>query len=174
MAADKPYYQHLNASDDLVTPYAAIRAGFVALALEKNRRATPFVEQARVLKAAASRIQTPMELVDIEDIQPALLTAAGVSDKAARYLEQQDKIAAIRGLIENFLEPAGVKFIEELVFRFLLIRGDTLGGSMRNVGGILAQRKLTRMLISTLNVAGKSYQWLYSSMNRWVQMTIEI
>ncbi|EDX75200.1 hypothetical protein MC7420_2204 [Coleofasciculus chthonoplastes PCC 7420] len=173
MTTDKPYYQHLNASNDLVTPYAAVRAGFVALALEKNRRATPFVEQARVLKAAASRIKTPMELVDLEDIQPALLTAAGVSDKAARYLDIHDKIAAIRGLIENFLEPAGAKFIEELVFRFLLIRGDTLGGSMRNVGGVLAQRKLTRMLLSTLTVAGKSYQWLHSSMNRWASMTDE-
>ncbi|MEQ8468807.1 AvaI/BsoBI family type II restriction endonuclease [Coleofasciculus sp. E1-EBD-02] len=173
MAADKPYYQHLNARDDLVTPYTAIRAGFVALALEKNRRATPFVEQARVLKAAASRTQIPMELVDIEEIQPALLTAAGVSDKAAKYLAPQNKIAAIRGLIENFLEPAGSNFVEELVFRFLLIRGDTLGGSMRNVGGVLAQRKLTRMLLSTLTVAGKSYQWLHSSMNRWVQMTNE-
>ncbi|MEQ9485127.1 MAG: AvaI/BsoBI family type II restriction endonuclease [Coleofasciculus sp. F4-SAH-05] len=149
MTMDNPYCQHLNSSDDLVTPYAAIRAGFVALALEKNRRATPFVEQARVLKVAASRIQIPMELVDIEDIQPALLTAAGVSDKAAKYLDTHDKVAAIRGLIENFIEPAGANFIEELVFRFLLIRGDTLGGSMRNVGGILAQRKLTRMLIST-------------------------
>ncbi|MEQ9354155.1 MAG: AvaI/BsoBI family type II restriction endonuclease [Coleofasciculus chthonoplastes F2-STO-03] len=79
--------------------------------------------------------------------QPALLTASGVSDKAARYLDTHDKVAAIRGLIENLLEPAGANFIEELVFRFLLIRGDSLGGSMRNVGGILAQRKLTRMLI---------------------------
>lgn len=35
------------------------RAGFVALALEKNRRATPFVEQARSLKAAASQAKTP-------------------------------------------------------------------------------------------------------------------
>lgn len=173
MTTDKPYYQHLNSSDDLVTPYAAVRAGFVALALEKNRRATPFVEQARVLKAAASRIKTPMELVGIEDIKPALLTAAGVSDKAAKYLEPQNKIAAIRGLIENFLEPAGANFIEKLVFRFLLIRGDTLGGSMRNVGGVLAQRKLTRMLLSTLTVAGKSYQWLHSSMNRWASMTDE-
>jgi len=86
MTTDKPYYQHLNSSDDLVTPYAAVRAGFVALALEKNRRATPFVEQARVLKAAASRTKTPIELADVEDIQPALLTAAGVSDKAVKYL----------------------------------------------------------------------------------------
>ncbi|MEQ9369467.1 MAG: AvaI/BsoBI family type II restriction endonuclease [Coleofasciculus chthonoplastes F3-SA18-01] len=173
MTTDKPYCQHLNSSDDLVTPYAAIRSGFVALALEKNRRATPFVEQARVLKAAASRTKTPIELADVEDIQPALLTAAGVSDKAAGYLDSQDKMAAIRGLIENFLEPAGANFIEELVFRFLLIRGDTLGGSMRNVGGILAQRKLTRMLLSTLTVAGKSYQWLHSRTNQWLQMTDE-
>ncbi|MEQ9354154.1 MAG: AvaI/BsoBI family type II restriction endonuclease [Coleofasciculus chthonoplastes F2-STO-03] len=70
---DNPYCQHLNSSDDLVTPYAAIRSVFVALALEKKRRATPFVEQARVLKAAASRTKTPSELADIEDIQPTSL-----------------------------------------------------------------------------------------------------
>ena len=43
VAETKPYRQHLTSSDDLITPYEAIRAGFVALALEKNRRATPFV-----------------------------------------------------------------------------------------------------------------------------------
>lgn len=37
------YRWHLSSIDDLVTPYEAVRAGFVALALEKNRRATPFV-----------------------------------------------------------------------------------------------------------------------------------
>jgi hypothetical protein len=42
----KPYQEHLKNADALVTTYEAVRAGFVALALEKNRRATPFVEQA--------------------------------------------------------------------------------------------------------------------------------
>lgn len=37
------YPDHLQSSDDLVTTYEATRAGFVALALEKNRRATPYV-----------------------------------------------------------------------------------------------------------------------------------
>jgi hypothetical protein len=50
----KPYLQHLKSSQDLETTYEAVRAGFVALALEKNRRATPFVAQARALKAAAA------------------------------------------------------------------------------------------------------------------------
>src|SRR3989338_1978945 len=125
----KAYLRHLKSSKDLETTYEAIRAGFVALALEKNRRATPFVAQARALKAAASTAKTPADLLKIQEIQPALLTAAGVSDKATNHLEEVDKQKAIRGLIKNFLEPAGANFVEELVFRFLLTRGDTLGGS---------------------------------------------
>jgi hypothetical protein len=107
----------------------------------------------------------------ISDIQSALLTASGVSDKAVKHLQPRDKEAALQGLIKNFLEPAGTRFVEELVFRFLLIRGDTLGGSMRNMGGVLAQRKLTRTLISTLKIAGRDYQWLHSSNNTWTHQT---
>lgn len=170
MAKKKPYHRHLKTGDGLATPYEATRAGFVALALERNRRATPFIGLARALKTAASEAKSAAQLVALEGIQPALLTAAGVSDKAAGHLQAQDKIEAIQGLIQNFLEPAGKNFVEELVFRFLLTRGDTLGGSMRNVGGVLAQRKLTRALISVLRLAGKTYQWLHATENTWKQM----
>ncbi len=170
MALKKPYLEHLSSSDDLITAYEAIRAGFVSLALEKNRRATPYVKQARALKTLASIARTPAELITIEDIQPALLTAAGLSDKAIGHLQSQDKTEAINGLIKNFLEPAGAGFVEELVFRFLLTRGDSLGGSMRNVGGVMAQRKLTRAIISTLRIAGRPYEWLHSTNNTWTQM----
>jgi hypothetical protein len=163
----KPYRDHLKSSVDLKTSYAAVRAGFVALALEKNRRATPFVNEARALKAAASRAKTPNDLQKMNDIRLGLLTAAGVSDKATKHLEETDKDDAIAGLIKNFLEPAGEKFVEELVFRFLLTRGDTLGGSMRNVGGALAQRKLTRSIISCLRLAGKPYWWQQSPTRAW-------
>ena len=171
MVKPKPYRAQLKSSDDLVTTYEAVRAGFVLLALEKNRRATPFVEQARALKVAASGADAPADLIKIEGIKSALLTAAGVSDKAAQHLQAEDKAAAIQGLIENFLAPAGLDFIEELVFRFLLTRGDTLGGSMRNVGGVMAQRKLTRALISTLALAGTPYQWLHATSNIWMPMS---
>ena len=171
MATHKPYRLHLSSGDDLVTTYEAIRAGFIALSLEKNRRATPFVSQARMLKVAASIARAPSELLNIQEIQPALLTAAGVSDKAIAHLRPEDKAEAIQGLIRNFLDPAGEQFVEELVFRFLLTRGDPLGGSMRNIGGALAQRKLTRAIISTLRIAGKPYQWLHSTNNTWAQMS---
>ena len=168
MAKKAPYRKHLSASSSLVTTYEETRAGFVALALEKNRRATPFIEQARSLKAAAFQAKSPADLLNIDSIQPALLTAAGVSDKAMNYLLPQDKIEAIQGLISKYLEPAGPVFVEELVFRFLLTRGDTLGGSMRNVGGVLAERKLTRATIANLSLAKTPYQWLHGDSKEWI------
>lgn len=166
-----PYRRHLNSSDDLVTTYEATRAGFVALALEKNRKATPYVAEARALQAAVASAKTPADLLKINRIESGLLTAAGLSDKALNHLLPEDKQEAIRGLIKNFLEPAGAKFVEELVFRFLLTRGDTLGGSMRNIGGVLAQRKLTRAIISTLSIAGINYQWQHAKSRKWLDMT---
>jgi len=166
----RPYLRHLNSTKDLRTTYEAIRAGFVMLALEKNRRATPFVAEARALKTAAVKAKTPVDLLRIEEIQSALVTAAGVSDKATSHLDDSDKRDAVNGLIRNFLEPAGANFVEELVFRFLLIRGDTLGGSMRNIGGFMAQKKLTRSIIAYLRVAGSQCKWLHSETGVWAKL----
>ncbi len=169
----RPYRNHLQSSEDIVTTYEATRAGFVSLALEKNRRASPYVIEARALQEAASSAKTPADLLKVEGIESGLLTAAGLSDKALRHLVQEDKKEAVRGLIKNFLEPAGSKFVEELVFRFLIIRGDALGGSMRNIGGALAQKKLIRAIISTLKIAGIGYRWQHSKIRKWGEMTVD-
>lgn len=171
MPSRRPYLQHLKSADDLVTLYEATRAGFVAFALEKNRRATPFIAQARALKSAVHQTNSPEGLWEITDIRPALLTAAGLSDKSLAHLQEEDKDKAIRELVQNFLVPAGREWKEELVYRFLLTRGDTLGGAMRNVGGVLAQRKLMRAVISALTIAGRNYQWLSSDSNSWITGT---
>jgi len=106
MTPNNPYLQHLTSSDDLITDYQATRSGFVILALEKNLRATPFIEQARTLKLFASQAKMPADLVNITDIQPALLTAAGLSEKAIKYLEIQDKIEIWHQLETERLENA--------------------------------------------------------------------
>lgn len=167
----RPFQIHLKSSADLETSYEAIRAGFLALALEKSKQATPYVEEAKALKVAASIAKTPAELLTIKTIQSALLTASGISDKAGKHITAQDKTEAVQSLITKFLEPAGKNFVEELVFRFLLIRGDTIGGSMRNIGGIMARKKLTRSLLSTLKNAGTPYRWLHTESDQWIPMT---
>jgi hypothetical protein len=171
MSRPATYLDHLRSADDLVTTYEATRAGFVALALEKNRRATPYVAQARALQFAAATAQNPAALRSVEGIEAGLLTAAGLSNKSLAYLSPDDKERAISELIENFLEPAGEHFVEELVFRFLLTRGDALGGSMRNLGGVLAQRKVTRAILSTLTIAGVAYRWQHTKSRKWIEMT---
>src|SRR5205807_5384383 len=90
MARKRPHLQHLRSDKDLVTTYEATRAGFVSLALEKNRRATPFIEQARALKVAAGNAARSADLIRMKKIRPALLTASGVSDKAANHLREKD------------------------------------------------------------------------------------
>ena len=163
-----PYLRHLSTSADLITVPAEIRAGFVALALERNRQATPFVEQAHALKISAMHAKRPNELLGIEGIRTALLTASGFSEKATTHTDETDKTTAIQNFIERFLEPAGANFVEELVYRFLLTRGDSLGGSMRNIAGKLAERKLTRAIVSTLTLTETTYQWLNRASNTWI------
>lgn len=101
------FQKHLKAYEDLITPYDQIRSGFIALALEKNKKATPFIEEAKALKVLASRANTPNELLMIDEIHDALLTAAGISGKAKNYLQESDRQEAIKNLLENFLEPSG-------------------------------------------------------------------
>ena len=124
------YTDHIDGAKSLITSHEATRAGFISLALEKNRKATPFIEEAKFLKITALKANKPSDLLGVNSIRNSLLTAAGISDKAAKHLNETDRIEAIKGLIDNFLEPAGTNFVDELVFRFLLTRGDTLGGSM--------------------------------------------
>jgi type II restriction enzyme len=165
------YRDHLTSSDCLVTPHEEIRAGFIALALEKNRKATPFVEEAKALRVLASKASMPKDLFRIKEIRASVLTAAGVSEKATNHLSEDDKTVAIKGLIKNFLEPAGKNFVDELVYRFLLTRGDSLGGSLRNLAGSLGERKFTRVLISTLSIQARSYKWLHSKSRKWIDQS---
>ncbi len=174
MQSNKPYRLHLTGSNNLVTTYEKTRAGFVSLALERSRQATPFIAEARSLKAIASTVKFPSLLLSIPEIRQALLTAAGVSDKAKQYMEHDDEDEAINGLLQKYLEPAGSSFAEELVFRFLLTRGDALGGSMRNIGGELARRKFAESIIAALTLTGLSYKWLHSEDNVWLSETAPV
>ncbi len=156
-------------ADSLLTPHEQTRAGFVALALEKNERGTPYIEEAKSLKIEASKAKTAAGLLNMKDIMPALVTASGVSEKANGYLTERDKIEAVKGLIDKFLEPAGISFVEELVYRFLLTRGDSLGGSMRNLAGKLGEKKFIRALISSLSIRGHKIVWRDRRTNKWIE-----
>jgi len=155
-------------AEDLVTSREQTRAGFITLALEKNYLASPYIDEAKALHALASKISSPIDLLSQNDLKVGLLSAAGLSDKSLNYLTEDDKTLAIKGLIEKFLEPAGDNFVDELVYRYLLTKGDALGGKARNLAGSLGERKFLRSMISVFSLSGIQFQWKDSETNTWL------
>ena len=162
---DLPKY--IREPEDLITSSAETKAGFISLALEKNKLAIPFVEEAKYLKTVIQNVDNASDLLELEKIQNALLTAAGVSDKASKYFDENDKKKAIESFIEEFLIPAGDSFVDELLYRFLLIKGDSLGGSIRNLIGHYGKIKLTRSLLSVLSINGIDALYLDKKSKKW-------
>lgn len=151
---------HVTQAADLVTSYEQTRAGFLSIALEKNIVGDPYVKRALAFKAMVSSTTSPNDFLKMPTIRPFLLTAAGLSDKSMQYLTDNDQTEAIRELIKNFLLPAGKDYVDEAVFRYLLIKGDAVGGTMRNRIGALGQEKFVRYILSCLNVRGLDYHWM--------------
>ncbi len=90
----------IQSAADLVTPRERTRAGFIALALEKKCLAVPYIEEAKALKIIASRAEKPKDLLQVKDLRAGLLIASGLSDKSLNHLTEENKIVAIKGLIE--------------------------------------------------------------------------
>ncbi|MEQ1604539.1 MAG: AvaI/BsoBI family type II restriction endonuclease [Pyrinomonadaceae bacterium] len=145
--------------EELITPREQTRAGFVKMALEKNLMAGPFIAEAKALKILASRFKAPRELLDVPELNAGLMAASGLSVKSLAHITDADKRDAILGLIDNFLEPAGDDFPNELVYRYLLTKGDALGGQARNLAGVLGDWKFLRMVLSILKIGGIPYRY---------------
>lgn len=116
----------------------------------------------------ANRVNKPLDLLAVSELRVGLLTASGLSEKSLNYLTEEDRTTAIKGLIKQFLEPAGDDFIDELVYRYLLTKGDALGGKARNLAGTLGERKFLRSMLSVFNLAGLHYKWRDAEKNTWL------
>lgn len=168
MARHKFALPHLKNAKGLLTPYENTRAGFVQMALEKSQRASTIVTEARTLAEKAKLVKAPRDLMGISGIRGALLTAAGISDKAAGHFDPVTHDETIEKFVERYLVPAGLGFREELVYRFLLTRGDSLGGKMRNIVGVLAQRRFNDVLIAQFRHARIPFHYRTAVSRGWI------
>jgi len=153
---------------DLVTTYEATRSGFLDMAIERNIACNPFIEQAKILKSEAQKTTQAIDLLKVESLRKALITAAGFSDKARQYVRREDQDKIVSEFIDQFLVPAGSSYVEELVYRFLLTRGDSIGGSLRNLVGKLAQKKVNKSIISAFELFQIPYYWLNKENKLWM------
>lgn len=141
-------------AEALVTTQIARRTGFLRIALEKNKISSPFVTIAHHFRALVKNIETSTELIQCAAVRKFMLSAAGMSDKSLAYLDEEDQQVALNNLNENFLIPAGKQFVDEAIYRFLLIKGDAVGGTIRNMIGKYGEIELLRSLVNILNIQG--------------------
>ncbi len=158
----------------LITERSATRERFLRFALEKNRVCSPHVQAAHTFKNLVKDIKTPQELIACNDVRQFLLSAAGLSDKSLAYMGKHDCDEALKNLCDNFLAPEEEHFKDEAVYRYLLIKGDAVGGSMRNLIGKMAEEEVLSCIFSIFNCKGTPFSILKksnSTKEQWIEIT---
>lgn len=145
-----PQLKYVQSSKDLVTPIDITQSGFLQQALRKTREASPYVDQAKRLVDKLQVVHAPQELLGFPEIRNDLVTAAGFSDKSTNYFSPSQLEQALLKVLQEIEQKAGPDWRAEITYRFLLTRGDTLGGVMRNIMGAEAKVKFIEAILAAL------------------------
>ena len=148
----------IKTASDLQTKHRAICDGFLAQALHKTEKAGPFVKDAKTFYQALKKVKSIDELSASSKYKDELASACGFSDKAQSQLTEAELDGAIKKVLIRIHKEAKSEFREDILYRYLLTKGDTLGGSMRNFTGASAGTKLTEKIIKRLSGEKKKIQ----------------
>lgn len=142
--------KYIEKSSDLQTSHEDIVKGFLSQALTKTEKATPYIEQARTLSNALGNIKKIDDILNLKEWRNEIIAAAGFSDKGKSKLTSEELDLAIESVFSKLLLISENNLKEEIIYRFLLTKGDTLGGSMRNYTGASAGSKLSSLIKQNL------------------------
>ncbi|OGL45914.1 MAG: hypothetical protein A2161_02055 [Candidatus Schekmanbacteria bacterium RBG_13_48_7] len=135
--------QHIKSESDLVTSHNAVCDGFLLQALKKTEIAEPYIKDALQFWEELKKASNLNDLIKIDGIRNQLITAAGFSDKSQSHLSSQELIDSLKKVLDMIAEFSQDNWREQILYRNLLTKGDSLGGSMRNFTGALASIKFT-------------------------------
>ena len=153
--------------ESLITTKDARRAGFLEVALRRNEESIPYLDQAKTLYARIlQETNAADDMLNMRDCREAFLEAAGYSQKTKSNLSDEDKDLLLKEFIEKIVKPCGTKYVDEVVYRYLMSLGEQLGGRMRNIIGVVARGKLSLRIISVLRTCGYRFE-LYTNERGW-------
>jgi len=148
----------IKAAADLQTKHRAICEGFLEQALQKTEKAEPFIKEARNFYDVLKKVKSVEELLSSPKYRDDLTYACGFSDKAKSQLTEAELNGVIKKVLTRIHKEVGSDFREDILYRYLLTKGDALGGSMRNLTGSSAGTKLTKKIIERLTGSKKKIQ----------------
>ena len=135
---------------DLVTEQSDTVKGFLEQSLHKITQAEPYVKRAILFSQALKSTKTDKDIFELTEYWDELVAACGYSDKSKSYFTRTDLKNSIQAVLINLLKVNPNGFKDELVYRYLITKGDTVGGIMRNLGGALAGRKVIQKISEAL------------------------
>jgi len=157
-------------ADALVTTREAYRAGVLEIALFKNKESIPYLDKAKALYVRLKQeTSTCKDLLRLSDLHEVLLESAGITQKTKKHLSYDDKRELLSKFIDEVLIKTGKKYVDEVVYRYLMALGDQLGGHMRNFIGVIARGKLVRNLIAQLQVADIQFKFTRDASKEWIE-----
>lgn len=159
---------YVSTPQDLVTTREARREGFLSIALRRDVESTPYIEQGKALWSKLTlNTKRCDDILKIAELRPALLLAAGYSVKAQGNMDDDDKTSQLEEFVKRVLRPCGKKYIDEIVYRYLLALGEQLGGRMKNVIGTMAREKLSRKIVAQLRISGLKFA-VHRAKGKWI------
>ena len=146
--------------NDLVTAHDATCQGFLEQAKVKTEKASLYIDKGMEFWEELNNTATISDVLDNPRLREGLIATAGVSAKARNYLTDEDIKRILSGIIEGIPEDRKEAFREELFYRYLLTKGATLDGEMRNYAGAYAARGFVVSLLDVLQTAHDPSVWL--------------
>lgn len=143
-------FKHILIPEDLQTKHEAIRNGFLEQALLKTEKATPHIERAKHFYRACTKVNNIEELLLLEEFKADIISSCGFSEKAKARLMKDELEESVKKVLMTIFKKNGSDFAQELIYRYLLTKGDALGGSLRNITGASAGLKFSTMILEKL------------------------
>jgi hypothetical protein len=143
-------------ASDLVTSVTERIKGFQWQAQQKAALGNQFFAIADHFASKAPSTKSVVALWSDPKLKEFALAAASLSNKSLSHISDADQQKIVTGIID-FAKLSVPTYVVELQRRYLLTCGDSLGGSMRNIVGQTAQKKLTELICYELARAGFSH-----------------
>lgn len=165
-SGDMSWRTVIASASDLETTREATRAGFLEQVAAKARKADPYIEKALALRDALEAVSDVEKLLQLAEHRESIVAACGLSIKARGHLKADEEALITQTLNLLYMqtvaqypdgtpdEEIAAAFREQIVYRYLLTAGDTLGGSMRNYVGALGGSTLSTAILEALAEAG--------------------
>lgn len=151
----------IKSSQDLVTKKEDTIKGFKKQAEEKLKITNQYIDAAKKFEKILNECKSfeeIKELIKDNNIKPYLISALGFSEKSSSHIKEEiDSILA--GILDDlFLDDNIGKLKEKLIAQFLLIKGDSMGGTIRNLTGNQAGQELAKLIQKKLDEKKIKYE----------------